>query len=129
MGRHWDRCFQRFDRMGIRSGRAYSMRGLVLDNPILVLPLMLIGLWRTIGRGLRQRKRGELPVAWLITLAAAMLLASLLPVSSETLHPVGLLWLGIVLSVFAVADLLLLLFEQLALPVPQTGPSNVPRVG
>jgi len=100
----------------------------VLDDSIVSFALMLIGLWRTIGRGFRQRKRGELPVAWLISLTTAILLVTLLPVSSATFHPVGLLWLGIVLSVFGVADLLLLLFEQLALPAPQTGPSDVPRV-
>jgi hypothetical protein len=127
-GTRWDACFDDLSAWISRPDRMSRCEGWCWTTSSLVLPLMLIGLWRTIARGFRQRKRGELPVAWLITLAAAMLLASLLPVSSESLRPVGLLWLGIVLSVLAVADLLLLLYEQLALPAPQTGPSDVPRV-
>ncbi|MCE9533556.1 MAG: hypothetical protein K8T89_20895 [Planctomycetes bacterium] len=94
-----------------------------------VISLMLIGFWRTVARGFKQRRKGESPIAWLLSLATILLLGALLPASSESLHPLGLLWLGIALSVFAVADLLLLFFEQLALPTPATGPSNVPRVG
>jgi len=88
-------------------------------SPTLVLPLMAIGLWRAGARGFKQRRKGILPVAWLVLLAAILLLAALLPASSEILKPTGLLWLSVALCVFAVGDLLLLLFEQLALPAPE----------
>jgi hypothetical protein len=94
----------------------------------LVLPLLALGLWRALGRGFRQRRQGAMPLAWLLLLAALLLAAALVPVSSETLRPFGLLWLAVALPVFAVADLALLLYEQLALPAPLAGPSDVPRV-
>lgn len=90
--------------------------------PLFVLPLMLIGFWRAIARGLRQHKSGEAPLAWLLVPMSVLLLATLLPTPDERMQPVGLIWLGILLSVFAIADLLLLLFEKLALPVPPSRP-------
>ena len=92
-------------------------------TPGLVLPLMCIGLWRTVGRGYRQKKKGMMPYAWIISVAAYLLLATVLPATSEGYHPIGLIWLGIALSVFAVADLGLLLLEQVALPVPDSKPA------
>jgi hypothetical protein len=94
----------------------------------MLLPLMAVGLWRALGRGFRQRRREQIPMAWLLLLAAFPLPIALLPASSESLRPLGLFWLGIALSVFAVADLALVIYERLALEAPKTGPSDVPHV-
>ena len=92
-------------------------------TPGIVLPLMFIGLWRTVARGYRQKKKGMMPYAWIISVAAYLLLAAVLPATSEGYRPIGLIWLGVALSVFAVADLGMLLFEQVALPVPDSKPA------
>ena len=94
-------------------------------SPWLVLALMILGLGRALGRGFRQRKQGNSATAWLMLPAAVLLLPMLLPVASDNQSPIALNWLSIALSVFAIADLLLLVFEQLVLPTPQTGPSNI----
>lgn len=94
----------------------------------LVIPLVAIGFWRMIARGFRQRRLGITPPAWITLLAAILFGLILLPTSSAVEHPLGLIWLGVALSAFAVADLLYLLYEQLALPLPPPGPSNIPHV-
>ena len=128
-GGNWDRLVMDFVRWFERPDLNGAIEGWCWTTPSVVLPLMLIGLWRTVARGFRQRRRGMMPVAWLVFLSAVLLAIALVPVSSETLRPLGLCWLGIALSVFAVADLALMIYERMALEAPPTGPSDVPHVG
>jgi hypothetical protein len=127
-GAHWERLGADLAAWISQPDLLHNCRCWCWTTPAVVLALVAVGAWRTVGRGFRQRKQGQRPLAWLMFLAAILLLTALLPVASGDLRPLGLLWLGIALSVFAVADLLLLLFEQLALPAPLPGPSGVPHV-
>jgi hypothetical protein len=123
---HWDRVGA--DLAAWSTNATASSEAWCWTTPWLVFGLILIGAARTIGRGFRQRRQGNAPLAWLIFVAAILLATSLLSAATPGAQPFALLWLGIALSVFAVADLVLLLYEQLVLPTPDTGPSNVPRV-
>jgi hypothetical protein len=127
-GAQWGRLLVDLNRWAAQPDLGRILEGWCWATPWLVVVLMAIGFWRAVARGFRQRRKGDMPLAWLIALATPLLLAALLPASSESLHPIGLMWLGIALSVFAIADLALLLYEQLALPVPEIGPAKVPRV-
>jgi hypothetical protein len=125
---HWERIFTDLGQWFTQPNFMRAVEGWCWTEPWVVLPLMVIGLWRALARGFRQRRKSETPIAWLVLVAALPMFVALLPVSTDSLHPIGLLWLGVALSVFAVADLSLLVYEQLALPVPEAGPSKVPHV-
>jgi hypothetical protein len=127
-GGRWDRLLIDFSNWFSQPDRGSALAGWCWLTPSVLLPLMAVGLWRTLGRGFRQRGKGQLPIAWLLLLAALLLLIALLPASSDRVRPFGLFWLGIVLSVFAVADLALLVYERLSLEAPAQGPSDVPHV-
>ncbi len=100
-----------------------------LIPPSLVMSCLLgLGFWRTLGRGHRQWKQMRMPTAWLISLWVLISLSGGFPVTCNEERIVHLSLLGILLLVFLVSDLLLLFYEQLALPVPPTGPSDVPHV-
>jgi hypothetical protein len=91
------------------------------------VPLVLLGVYRTVARGRRQARRGEAPLAWLVTVAAvgAILALSNRPGNSGSL---ALITVGVMLSVFGVADATLAVVERFQLEPPAPGPSNVPRV-
>lgn len=89
--------------------------------------LVLVGIWRTLARGRNQAREGRPPLAWLLTVAAVGTLAGLCgrPVSSGSL---ALAAVGVILSVFALADLIQMLVERVELKPPEPGPSGIPRV-
>lgn len=89
--------------------------------------LVLVGIWRTLARGRNQAREGQAPLAWLITVAAVGALVGLggRQVASSSL---ALAAVGVLLSVFALADLIQLLIERVELKPPEAGPSAVPRV-
>jgi hypothetical protein len=91
------------------------------------VPLVLLGLYRTLARGRRQARQGEAPLAWLVTVASlwAIVALSHRPGSSGSL---ALVTVGVMLSVFGVADAVLAVVERFQLEPPDPGPSNVPRV-
>lgn len=91
------------------------------------VPLVLLGIYRTVARGRRQARRGEAPLAWLVTVTAvgAILALSNRPGSSGSL---ALVAVGVMLSVFGVADMAQAVVERFQLEPPQPGPSSVPRV-
>lgn len=91
------------------------------------VPLVLLGLYRTLARGRKQARRGEAPLASLVTVASlgAIVALSNRPGSSNSL---ALVTAGVMLSVFGVADAALAVVERFQLEPPDPGPSNVPRV-
>src|SRR5262249_6890734 len=91
------------------------------------VPLVLLGIYRTIARGRRHARRGEAPLAWLVTVAAvgAILALSNRPSNAGSL---ALVAVGVMLSVFGVADAVQAVIERFQLEPPAPGPSNVPRV-
>jgi hypothetical protein len=95
--------------------------------PWVVAPLLLIGLWRTVMRGFKERKLGRPPVAWLMGAASLGTFAAL---GARNLAPgsMALAAVGALLSVFGVADLIQALVERIELRPPDPGPSNIPRV-
>jgi hypothetical protein len=102
---------------------AEQLRRWAWPAPVVVLPLMAWGLWRTVRRGLRQTRAGQLPRAWLLTFFAAATLteSGLHPASVPDAAPVALASLAVLLCVFCIADLLRGLTERLVLP-PPAGP-------
>lgn len=124
----WERLPDDIARWYSRSDLWAAIAGWSWLSPPILLVLMAIGLWRAFGRGVRQRRKEHMPTAWLFLLAALLLLIVVAPASSDRLQPLGLFALGIALSVFAVADLALVVFERIALQAPKVGPSDVPRV-
>lgn len=95
--------------------------------PWLSVPLLAVGTWRAVARGRKQLKAGEGPLAWLVAVAGLGCLAALgtRPAAAGSL---ALGAVGVLLSVFGVADLVLALVERIELRPPDPGPSNVPRV-
>jgi hypothetical protein len=91
------------------------------------VPLVLLGVYRTIARGRRQSRYGEAPLAWLVTVAAVGAIVSLSnrPGTSGSL---ALVAVGVMLSVFGVADATQAVVERFQLEPPSPGPSNIPRV-
>lgn len=96
--------------------------------PSVVAALILIGLWRTVARGLKEWKYNRPPLAWLLTVASLGTFAALgaRPLATGSL---SLAAVGAMLSVFGIADLIQALVERIELKPPETGPSSVPRVG
>jgi hypothetical protein len=96
----------------------------------LVMTLMVIGFWRTLARGHRQWKQNLMPTAWFISLWVLFWLLCGFPAGPECERHGILLFcmMRVLLPVFAIADLMLLFSEQLTLPVPPEGPSDVPHV-
>jgi hypothetical protein len=92
-----------------------------------VVPLMLVGLWRTIARGRNDLRLGRPPLAWLL---AATAVGSIIAVGARPLASgsLTLAAIGSVLSVFGVADLVLALVERIELKPPEPGPPAVRRV-
>jgi hypothetical protein len=92
-----------------------------------VASLMLVGVWRTVMRGLKEWKQRRPPLAWLLTAASVAVVAAIgaRPLASGSL---ALAAIGAILSVFGVADLILSLVERIELRPPEPGPSNIPRV-
>jgi hypothetical protein len=90
-------------------------------------PLLLVGLWRTLARGRNSRRTGRPPLAWLIAAASVgtILAVGARPLASGSL---ALAAVGVILSVFGIADLVLALIERIELKPPDPGPSGVPRV-
>jgi hypothetical protein len=95
--------------------------------PLIVAPLMLIGVWRTLARGRTEWKAGHAPLAWLLTVATIGAFAALgaRPLASGSL---ALAAIGALLTVFGIADQMLALVERIALRPPEPGPSGVPKV-
>jgi hypothetical protein len=95
--------------------------------PWIVVPLLLIGFWRTAIRGWKEWKQGDPPFAWLLTFAS---LGVLLAIGSEELATgsLALAAIGALLSVFGIADLIQALVERIELKPPTPGISDVPRV-
>lgn len=93
----------------------------------LVLPLLLVGLWRTVARGRKSLKTGRPPLAWLIAVAGLGVMAALgaRPLAAGSMAVAAV---GSILCVFGVADLGLALVERIELKPPEPGPSGVPRV-
>lgn len=93
----------------------------------LILPLLLIGLWRTLARGRKSVKTGRPPLAWLVTAAGLGVLVAVgaRPMATGSL---SVLAVGSVWCVFGVADLVLALVERIELRPPEPGPSTIPRV-
>jgi hypothetical protein len=106
---------------------AWSSGAWAWTMPWVVLVLLLIGLWRTIVRGVKERKHGRPPLAWLLAVAGLGAFAALgaRPLASGSL---ALAATGALLSVFGVADLIQGLVERIELRPPDPGPSNIPRV-
>jgi hypothetical protein len=96
--------------------------------PWVVVPLMLIGLWRTIARGRKELKYNRPPLAWLLTVAGLSVFAALggRPLASGSL---ALAAVGAIFGVFGIADLIQALVERIELRPPETGPASAPRVG
>lgn len=96
-------------------------------TPWVAGPLVLVGLWRTVARGIKGWHRGRPPLAWLITVTAvgALLAVGARPAAADSLV---LAAFGAMLSVFGVADLMLALIERIRLESPEPGPVAVPRV-
>jgi hypothetical protein len=124
-GARWDRLVDDVQAWSSAPDLTSRMAQWCWTAPWLVMVLAGVGFWRAIARGLRQRRQGMLPQAKLLALAVLLLLGALLPYSSGS-KPLGLIWAGIALPVFAIADLGLLFYEQLALPMPE--PSSAPHV-
>ena len=93
----------------------------------LVASLMVIGIWRTVMRGLKQWREHRSPLAWLLTAAGISVFVAIgaRPLGSGSL---ALAAIGAILSVFGIADLILALVERIELRPPEPGPSNIPRV-
>jgi hypothetical protein len=81
------------------------------------VPLMLVGLWRTIARGQKEWKEGRPPLAWLLTLAGigAIVALGARPLAAGSLM---LAALGSLLSVFGVADVIQAVVERIELKPP-----------
>jgi hypothetical protein len=96
-------------------------------DPWIVAGLLVIGLWRTLARGLKEWKRGRPPLAWLI---AAGGLGAFVALGGRPLAPgsLALAAVGAMLSVFGAADLILALIERIELKPPDPGPSGISRV-
>ena len=95
--------------------------------PWIVLPLMMIGVWRTISRGRKEWKNVQPPLAWLLSAASVGVFVAIgaRPVASGSL---ALAAVGALLSVFGIADLIQALVERIELKPPTPGISDVPRV-
>jgi hypothetical protein len=96
-------------------------------TPAVVGPLVLVGLWRTLARGRNSLRTGRPPLAWLIAGAGV---GTIIAVGARPIAPgsLALAAVGAILSVFGVADLVLVLIERIELKPPEPGPSGVPRV-
>jgi hypothetical protein len=90
-------------------------------TPWVAVPLILVGLWRTVIRGWKGLKKGRPPLAWLITAASVGVIVA---VGARPLAPgsLALAAVGSLLSVFGVADLVLALIERIELKPPEPGP-------
>lgn len=95
--------------------------------PWLVASLLLIGIWRTVMRGLKEWNQGRRPLAWVLTAASIGAFAA---VGARLVASGSLLLaaLGAILSVFGVADLIQSLVERIELRPPEPGPTDIPRV-
>ena len=93
----------------------------------LVVPLLAVGLWRTVARGRKGMKTGRPPLAWLVAAAGLGVLVAVgaRPLAAGSLA-VGAV--GAILCVFGIADLVLALVERIELKPPEPGPVAVPRV-
>jgi hypothetical protein len=100
------------------SGSAWRSATWCWESPWLVVPLMLLGLWRTIARGRREWKHGRPPLAWLLTVTSLGIHVALgaRPLASSSL---ALAAIGTLLSVFGVADMILAVFERIELKPPE----------
>ena len=123
-GARWDLWYDDLRKWSAAGNHLAAIEPCCWTTPWIVVALWIAGFWRTISRGVRQRRRGALPVAWLLSLAATLLVAVVLPSTTPESKPLGLACLAIILPVFGLADLGLLLGEQLALPTPAPGPSR-----
>jgi hypothetical protein len=95
--------------------------------PAVVEVLLVIGVWRTVARGLKEWKAGQPPIAWLVgaTCIAAIFALGARPLASGSL---ALAAASAILCTFGVADVFLAIVERIELRPPEPGPSNVPRV-
>jgi len=93
----------------------------------LVASLAALGLWRLVARGYRQRRKGEMPLAWPLALGLLTALPLFGPLASAGAARLIVSFFSVLLSVFGVTDLLYLLGEELALGVPAATPP-LPRV-
>jgi hypothetical protein len=96
-------------------------------TPWIVVPLVLVGLWRTIARSRKSLTTGRPPLAWL---TAASFLGSIVAIGARPIAEgsLALAAAGSLLSVFGLADVILVLKERIELKPPEPGPSVVPRV-
>src|SRR5262249_4585765 len=90
-------------------------------TPWVAGPLLPVGLWRTLARGRNSRRTGRPPLAWLIAAASVGTIPAVgaRPLASGSL---ALAAVGVILSVFGVADLVLALIERIELKPPEPGP-------
>lgn len=126
-GGHWERIFADHSRRLTAVSRS-DLEGWCWTTPSIVLTLGVIGMLRCLFRGFAQRRKRQMPTAWLLLGTALLLLMALLPTATGGLRPYGLFVIGIALSVYAIADLALAIYERIALEAPEPGPSDVPRV-
>src|SRR5262249_20575005 len=87
----------------------------------ITLPLMLLGLWRTVSRGWKESARNRAPLAWTLTVYAvvAMVGVALHPAEVRQSDFLPLASLAVLLAVFCVADLVRGITERLVLPTPE----------
>ncbi len=88
---------------------------------ILTLAMMVVGLWRSGRRGWKCWRRGQAPLAWVLTLFAVMDLAGIAwhPPRTASAALLPLAPVAVLLNVFGLADLAQGLGERLVLAPPQ----------
>jgi hypothetical protein len=100
-------------------------------SPALVGLLMVIGLWRTWGRGKRQRAAGLWPHSWLLAifvlLSSSVFFSPRMPIGLGP-APFTMMVLAVWLPVFAVADMGWVIGERMVLEPGPVGPADTPRV-
>ena len=109
------------------SNRTWNQGAWCWTVPEIAGLLVLVGFWRTLARGRKQARSGGAPLAWLVTVVGIGAFAALgaRPLATGSL---SLAAVGVLLSVFGLADLIQALVERVALKPPEPGPSSIPRV-
>jgi peptidoglycan/LPS O-acetylase OafA/YrhL len=90
-----------------------------------LLLLTVIGFWRAIARGFRQRGQGEMPVAWVIALGLGIALLVISPIHPFSDRSLSLILATSLLPVFGIVDLIYLLWEGIVLKAPE---DDIPAV-
>ena len=129
-GAKWGSVFGDLGRWFGHAGWVESLEGWCWAPPGVIVPLSAAGLVLAALRGRRQWSAGLMPLAWLLTLFAVLVVVAVLPLTTSAAGsaPLTLVMLAALLPVFAVADCFYRVGERLALQAPPPGPSNIPRV-